>query len=114
MLGDASDHIILRDTVTIGSTVDDVSEKSSITRRTIEKEITVQGTVRDMQATLMPEVEIYSTLFGKIVGTTNAVGEYLLKVPANDVLLFRKKGYIEERVEVNGGSQIQVKMRYGS
>ena len=114
MLGDASDHIILRDTVTIGSTMDDVSEKSSMTRRTVEKEITVQGTVRDMQATLMPEVEIYSTLWEKIVGTTNAAGEYLLKVPANDVLLFRKKGYIEERVEVNGGSRIQVKMRYGS
>lgn len=114
MLGDASDHIILRDTVTIGSTMDDVSEKSAVTRRTVEKEITVQGTVRDMQATLMPEVEIYSTLLGKIVGATNAAGEYLLKVPSNDVLLFRKKGYIEERVDVNGMSRIQVKMRYGS
>ena len=114
MIGDASDHIILRDTVIIGNAADNQSEKTSFIQKERGKEIKVQGTVRDMQATLMPEVEIYSTSLNKIVGKTNIHGEYLIKVPSNDVLLFRKKGYEEENVEVNGVPQIQIKMRYGS
>lgn len=113
MLGDASDNILLRDTITIGYAANDITEKSSAEHVAIEKNIKVQGTVRDMQATLMPGVEIYSTLLKKYVGTTNAKGEYILNVPSNDILLFRRKGYIEERVKVDGLSQIQVKMRYG-
>lgn len=113
MLGDASDNILLRDTITIGDAANDITEKSSAEHVAIEKNIKVQGTVRDMQATLMPSVEIYSTLLKKYVGTTNAKGEYILNVPSNDILLFRRKGYIEERVKVDGLSQIQVKMRYG-
>lgn len=113
MLGDASDNILLRDTITIGDAANDITEKSSAEHVAIEKNIKVQGIVRDMQATLMPGVEIYSTLLKKYVGTTNAKGEYILNVPSNDILLFRRKGYIEERVKVDGLSQIQVKMRYG-
>ena len=114
MLGDASDNILLRDTITIGDAANDITEKSSAEYVAIEKNIKVQGTVRDMQATLMPGVEIYSTLLKKYVGTTNAKGEYILNVPSNDILLFRRKGYIEEHVKVDGLSQIQVKMRYGA
>lgn len=114
MLGDASDNILLKDTITIGDATDNITEKSSAEHVVIEKNIKVQGTVRDMQATLMPGVEIYSTLLKKKVGTTNAKGEYVLNVPSNDILLFRRKGYIEEHVKVDGLSQIQVKMRYGS
>ena len=114
MLGDASDNILLKDTITIGDATDNITEKSSAEHVVIEKNIKVQGTVRDMQATLMPGVEIYSTLLKKKVGTTNAKGEYVLNVLSNDILLFRRKGYIEEHVKVGGLSQIQVKMRYGS
>ena len=113
MLGDASDNILLKDTITIGDAADNITEKSSAEHVVIEKKIKVQGTVRDMQATLMPGVEIYSTLLKKKVGTTNAKGEYVLNVPSNDILLFRRKGYIEEHVKVGGLSQIQVKLRYG-
>lgn len=115
MLGDASDHILLRDTIVIGTSSEKTSLQSvSAVNRNSERCIKVQGTVRDMQATLMPGVEIYSTLLGKVVGLTDNKGGYAIEVPSNDAILFRKKGYIEERVEVNGMSQIQVKMRYGS
>ena len=114
MLGDASDYILLRDTIVIGSVANKESQKTIAAQGVSGKNVKLQGTVRDIQATLIPEVEIYSTRQNRVVGKTNAKGEYSIEIPSNDVLLFRKRGYIEERIEVNGLSHIQVKMRYGS
>ncbi len=114
MLGDASNHILLRDTIEIGSVANKKSLKDTVVQGVNGENIRLQGTVRDIQATLIPEVEIYSTRQKKVVGKTNSKGEYSIETPSNDVLLFRKSGYIEERIEVNGLSHIQVKMRYGS
>lgn len=116
-MGDASDHILWRDTLLIGQsspvlptgTALHVETKAQVS----DQPIIVQGCVRDVQATPVKGVEIYSQSRKAIVGQSGDDGMYRLQVPANDVLTFRKAGYINETMSVGGQTDIQVKMRYG-
>lgn len=115
-IGDASDHILLRDIIWIGEhgtvpTTESPDHETDV--QTNDTLIVVHGSVRDVQATPVKEVDIYSERQKAVVGRTKRDGTYRLRVPSNDILTFRKAGYLEERVSVKGQTDIHIKMRYG-
>lgn len=117
-LGDAADHILMRDTLLIGqeSTVlppEQITQQPTRPTYASDQVITVEGCVRDVQATPVKGVEIYSQAKASVIGHSRSDGTYRIEVPANDILTFRRAGYIPERVSVEGQTDLQVKMRYG-
>lgn len=125
-LGTASDRILLKQTIHIGAngqlvgvdgqpvSVADNLPASSITKSaSAGKEITVSGTVRDVQATLIDGVSIHSKTSGRELGRTDSKGRYKVRVSASDILVFEKKGYLKLEVPVNNHTSLNVKMTYG-
>lgn len=125
-LGTASDRILLRQTIHIGAdrqllgadgqpvSAPDNLPSSSVTKSAASgKEITVSGTVRDVQATLIDGVSIRSKVSGREVGRTDSKGKYKVRVSAGDILVFEKKGYLKQEVPVNNHTSLNVKMTYG-
>ena len=75
------------------------------------KKITVRGVVRDVQATPVEGVRIYSMGNKKELAVTNKKGEYLLKqVASDDVLSFSKEGYAAKEMSVEGCSVLNVRL----
>ena len=112
LLGDASDNILLADTINIGGVAgSETGHEDSGRIRGRGKVMSVSGIVRDVQATPVGGVEIYSTVLRKIVATTSSDGAYRLRVAADDLLMFRKRGYMDEAVEVDGKSSLSVRLR---
>lgn len=125
-LGTASDRILLRQTIHIGAdrqllgadgqpvSAPDNLPSSSVTKSAASgKEITVSGTVRDVQATLIDGVSIRSKVSGREVGRTDSKGKYKVRVSAGDILVFEKEGYLKQEVPVNNHTSLNVKMTYG-
>lgn len=115
-LGSASDNILLKETITIGGDVEKNPENKSADRSVsvgTGKPITVRGTARDVQATLVEDVSIWSAGQQKEVGKTDKKGEYEVQVASDDVLVFYKKGYIKQTQPVDGRPDINVKLTYG-
>lgn len=112
-VGNASDNILQRDTIYVGSNVSKLSAlKVENIKREKGKNMTVKGTVRDIQATLIYDVEVHSTLLNKQVGKSDNKGNYTIQVPDNDILVFKKKGYIASEVEVNKQKDLSVSLSY--
>ena len=116
-MGDASDHILLKDIISIGKTSADGHQTE---QRQAGKEIgkgtiiSIKGMVRDVQATPADRVEIYSTAQQRVVGVTDKSGRYTIEVPEDDILVFRKSGYLNEEVNVAGKSSILITIRNGT
>lgn len=112
-VGNASDNIIWKTTIYVGDVSSTSSEmKIKDTKRIAGKNMKVNGTIRDIQATLVFDVTIHSTLLNKEVGKTNNKGTYSIDVPENDILVFKKKGYTTSEVEVNKQSNISISLSY--
>ena len=125
-LGTASDRILLKQTIHIGangqlvgadgqsvSASDNLPASSVSKSAAAGKEITVSGTVRDVQATLIDGVSIHSKTSGRELGRTDSKGKYKVRVSASDILVFEKKGYLKLEVPVNNHTSLNVKMTYG-
>lgn len=115
-IGDASDHILLKKTITIGEKKPGISVGIKNKERNIEPQevVTIEGLVRDVQANPLEGVNIYSLLQQKILGVTDKKGKYSISTNSNDILQFRKDGLIQEDIAVQGKRSILIKMRYGS
>lgn len=115
-VGDASDHILLKQTIHIGGAEAKhfLSEQGQ-SHTDIGKEAAIRATgiVRDVQATPIGQVTIYSVARQKIVGSTKADGRYSIDVPADDILIFKKPGYMDEKIRVDRRGFIQVRLRSG-
>ena len=125
-LGTASDCILLKQTIHIGangqlvgadgqpvSASDNLPASSVSKSASAGKEITVSGTVRDVQATLIDGVSIHSKTSGRELGRTDSKGKYKVRISASDILVFEKKGYLKLEVPVNNHTSLNVKMTYG-
>lgn len=112
-LGNASDHILLSDTVLIGEQNVKSEKKREIEVHTQGKEVYITGVVRDVQATVIDRVEIYLSTDMRKLGETNKQGEYSIKISQGARLLFRKKGYLEQAVPATD-SVLNIKMTYGN
>lgn len=91
-VGNASDNILLKDTINVGSLA---SSSTNLNIKEAKREkgqsIKVKGTIRDIQATLIYDAVVYSTLLNKEVGKSDNKGNYSIEVPGNDILVFKKK-----------------------
>lgn len=73
--------------------------------------IKITGVVRDVQATPIEGVEVYSVGTKRVVACTAKSGKYTAEVASDDVLIFRRSGLIDESLQVDGRKAINVKMR---
>lgn len=74
-VGSASDHILLRKTIRVGQPQPVVNRQEQVLPKS-ERQITVQGVIRDVQATLIPEVRIYEKTTGKLLGKSDQSGKF--------------------------------------
>lgn len=113
-VGSASDNIALKEIINVGEslTASILEAKEDIALRPKGKTMKVRGTIRDIQATLIYDVVVFSSLLNKEVGKTDNRGNYTVEVPENDVLVFFKKGYTGSNVEVNKQKDISVSLSY--
>lgn len=110
-IGESSDSILLRDTISIGSVSAEGVEAKVNALRMTGRVIKLAGVVRDVQATPVEGVEVCSMGMGHVVAVTDKSGKYNAEVVAGDVLVFRKGGFIEEQLKVEKRKIINVKMR---
>lgn len=111
MAGFASDNLPLETTLTIGEQKKTKADKKEEpTYKGTGKKISVSGVVRDVQATPMKGVTIYSTKQKKNIAKTAADGSYSIKVADDDTLVFSSKGYQETRKEVRGLTSLHATM----
>ena len=114
MIGDASDHILLKQTISIGQNmaVSPCSIKEQLPEEIGKGNIIhIKGVVRYVQATPVDKVEIYSTAQQQVIGVTDQNGKYFIDAPEDDVLVFCKSGYLDEKVNVDRKNDIQITIR---
>ena len=113
-IGRASDDIRIKKVVT----VDRASEKYIPTREDKEKKVaagtkviavpvTVKGTVRDVQANLLPQVTVKA---GGKETVTDAKGEYSLRAMSTDTLTIGGGKFKTERIPIEGRQVINVRV----
>lgn len=76
----------------------------------VGKIIRISGTVRDVQATPVQGVSIYSAYSGEKLGESGRGGTYTIKAASDETLLFRYDGYDTCRIPVDGKSSINIKI----
>ena len=114
-VGNASDCILQKQVIGVGdisvAAVSVSSMKQNQVKTGTGKKITVRGVVRDVQATPVEGVRIYSMGNKKELAVTNKKGEYLLKqVASDDILIFSKEGYVSKEMSVEGRSVLNVRL----
>lgn len=115
-VGNSSDCILQKQMIGVGSMSVSTASTSSIKQNHIDKigtgkKIVVRGVVRDVQATPVEGVHIYSKGNKKELAVTDKKGEYLLKqVASDDILIFSKEGYVSKEIAVEGRSVLNVRL----
>lgn len=107
MIGTSSDSILFKKAVYInGLSQGDrkpclVAEDNTLQVKSSKqgKPITVKGTVRDVQATMIKDVTVAVKGSENFV-TSDAKGEYKIKARVGDILIFSKKGYTTQKVQI--------------
>ena len=111
-VGSASDHILLRKTIRVGQPQPVVNRQEQVLPKS-ERQIAVQGVIRDVQATLIPEVRIYEKTTGKLLGKSDNRGNFTVKTGNREILRFQKKGYQSLERFVDNQENINIRMDYG-
>ena len=114
-VGNASDCILQKQVIGVGdisvAAVSVSSMKQNQVKTGTGKKITMRGVVRDVQATPVEGVHIYSMGNKTELAVTNKKGEYLLKqVASDDILIFSKEGYVSKEMSVEGRSVLNVRL----
>ena len=112
-VGSASDRILLRKIIHIGQPRYTENKQEQAIPKS-ERQIKVQGVIRDMQATLIPEVLIYEKTTGKLVGKSDSKGNFTIKTGNREILCFKKKGYESLEKFVDNQENINLRMDYGT
>ena len=113
-IGQASNNIILSKTIVAGepSTIGNdeiVKPKNKKSSRQME----VKGEVRDVQATLVPDMQIIEKSTGKTIAVTDAKGQFKFTTGNHEYLIFKKSGYQTVEIEVNNMNVINITVNYG-
>lgn len=112
MAGPASDNIAAKSTITIGNKTarEKGASASAPAYKSQGKKITVSGTVRDVQATPLANVRVFSKKQNKHVATTGSDGSYRVRTADDDILTFSLGGYPDNVTEVRGRTSINPAM----
>ena len=113
-VGTASDNIKHRIEIEVGDTQQAIETKTvtaSETDAKSTKNIRVTGEVRDLQGTPIAGVEVLSRDTKRKAQSDNK-GFYRIDAGDRDLLMFSKKGFKTEKIEVGQRSGINVKMDY--
>ena len=113
-VGSASDDIRHKISITVGEYCHDTADReyagehqSKPTGRIIR----ISGTVRDVQATPVEGISVYSAYDGRKLGETGTGGTYSVKAASDETLLFRSEGYENVLMPVNGQKDINIRMK---
>ena len=112
-IGAASDDIRHKLKIVVGDYTISENTTAKVTpgwKKPIGREIEISGIVRDVQATPIENVSIYSVYTGKKLGFTDNKGTYILKVVSDDRLVFKCEGYKSEVIDIKGSKTINVKL----
>lgn len=113
-VGASSDDIKHTMTIVAGNYTPKKAVSVVKTNKEVVGKITnVSGIIRDVQATPVEKVVIYSASSGKQLAVTDKTGSYILKVAADDSLIFTCTGYVSQEVKVEGRTSINIKLGYG-
>lgn len=112
-VGSSSDNILQTKTVIVGdfkpSTINKVKKKAIKSSR----QMNVAGEVRDVQATLVDNVEIYAKSSGECLGKTDSRGRFSIRTGNLEILAFKKPGYQTLEIEVHNQEIINVRLNNG-
>ena len=113
-VGQASNNIILSKTIVAGepSTIgnDEIVKPKNKKR---SRQMEVKGEVRDVQATLVPDMQIIEKSTGKTIAVTDAKGQFKFTTGNHEYLIFKKSGYQTVEIEVNNMNVINITVNYG-
>lgn len=112
-VGSASDRILLRKIIHIGQARYTENKQEQAIPKS-ERQIKVQGVIRDVQATLIPGVLIYEKTTGKLVGKSDSKGNFTIKTGNREILCFKKRGYESLEKFVDNQENINLRMDYGT
>lgn len=112
-VGSASDCILLRKTIHVGQPGHAEDRQEQAVYKS-DRQMTVQGVIRDVQATLIPDVQIYEKTSGRIVGKSDGRGHFSIRTGNREILCFWKKGYETLEKPVDNQENINLRMNYGS
>lgn len=113
-VGSASDQIRFNLPIQIGDSMESSTEIKPIghSATTEGKIIQISGLVCDVQATPVPGVKVVAGSSKKSV-LTDHKGNYTLKAKENEQLTFSKKGFITQKVNIEGQSHINIQFVQG-
>ena len=114
-IGTSSAHIYYTLPITVGMVSS--QNQNSVIKATVDtkcasvsdKEVVVEGSVRDVQATPVNGCQVKCLLTGVRV-LTDSMGKYKIKVAGNSTLLFSKKGYTDKKVPIRQQTSINIQL----
>ena len=113
-VGASSRDIRLRDTVTVAgrAAVSDSGRAAQRSGGVREQgpEVEVSGTVRNVQAAVMPGVRVYAASAPDHAAVTDRYGRYALRIRVGDRAVFELKGYERREAEVAAAGRLDVEL----
>ncbi len=113
-VGQSAENIILSKTVVAGepSTIGDDEIVAPNVKESSQR-IQVRGEVRDIQATLVPGMQVIERSTGKTIAVTDDRGQYHVTTGNHEYLIFKKPGYRTTEIEINNRDVINMTVNYG-
>ena len=114
-VGTASDNILLTQDITVGKPVylGKGNNVSCIKQKMSSCQIDISGEIRDVQATLIQNIQIVEKSSGKVLSVTDENGRFHVKTGNHEILIFTKEGYQPVEIPVNNQNIINVRVNYG-
>jgi beta-glucosidase len=114
-IGKSSDYILFKEVIQVGDrgrwNWGELSRQVKKVQSCLGKNMKIGGVVRDIQATPVEGVEILSESKGNFLGYTDTNGRYLIYAQQGECLLFRKKGYLQEKAKVTDEEFMPIVLR---
>ena len=112
-IGRASDDIRIKKVITVERasekyipTLRDKEKKVSSTKNMTATPVVVKGTIRDVQANLLPQVTVK---VGKEEVVTNSKGEYSIRAMSTDTLIVSGSKFKTEHISIEGRQVINIR-----
>ena len=113
-VGASSRDIRLRDTVTVAGCADIPGPKAIGAKagavRELGAEVEISGTVRNVQAAVMPDVRVYAASAPACAVVTDRHGRYTLRIRTNDRAVFELEGHERREIDVTEGGSLDIEL----